>query len=263
VIRLFVILLFLICWKNSAFTQEVEKGLHRLINEVKLEETKYLQRNHPSAEYDEWNAIETRVSSFKKIKAFVEMQDIIRTSWRQLNSKINEFAPEPVDKTIFFKAAQVLPREEYIQFLIEVSYTLEQNNIALQQFKWALLSNDSPHLLNMWEEEKGTKKLHNLAYRAKTVLSGTEFASDLLLNDRMLPIGSSEKYNYLMADEKASDKNFSNGKLGADDKISIQPKIYFHINNYKAKYIIGIVLLFVSIVSISVIIYVNYKKKSK
>lgn len=61
----------------------------------------------------------------------------------------NEIATNETQKAICFKAAQILPREEYIAFVTAASEHVASGSISKQQFKWALFPSET-HLRNKW-----------------------------------------------------------------------------------------------------------------
>lgn len=120
---------------------------------------------------DPVSVAEKRPSSWaKKVEAFAQLQTVLKTSWRTSLSQINEIATNETQKAICFKAAQILPREEYIAFVTAASEHVASGSISKQQFKWALFPSET-HLREMWTEDPPSESLQQLAQQAKIVLS--------------------------------------------------------------------------------------------
>jgi hypothetical protein len=120
---------------------------------------------------DPVSVAEKRPSSWaKKVEAFAQLQTVLKTSWRTSLSQINEIATNETQKAIFFKAAQILPREEYIAFVTAASEQVASGSISKQLFKWALFPSEI-HLREMWTEAPPSESIKQLARQAKMVLS--------------------------------------------------------------------------------------------
>jgi len=117
---------------------------------------------------DPLSIVEMR-SSLDKVESFVQMQGILKSSWKTSLPLINELAANDTQKALYFKAAQILPREEYIAFVTAASEQAATGTISKQQFKWALFPGQK-HLREMWTEDPPDESLQQLARRAKEVL---------------------------------------------------------------------------------------------
>jgi len=108
-------------------------------------------------------------SSLEKVETFTQLQGILKNSWRTSLPHINELAANDTQKSIYFKAAQILPREEFIAFVSAASDQVASKAISKQQFKWALFPSQK-HLREMWTEDPPSESLQQLAQRAKMIL---------------------------------------------------------------------------------------------
>ncbi len=117
---------------------------------------------------DSASIVEMR-SSLEKVESFTQLQSILNTSWRTNLPQINEFAANDTQKALYFKAAQILPREEYIAFMTAASDQAASGAISKQQFKWALFPSQK-NLREMWTEDPPSESLQQLARKAKIIL---------------------------------------------------------------------------------------------
>jgi hypothetical protein len=113
--------------------------------------------------------IEKRTSSLAKIASFAQLQKEIGTTWRHDLPLISKVASSDNAQALYFKAAQVLPREEYIQFMMLASEQVAGNGISKQQFKWGVFPSEK-HLREMWTDSTSSESLKILAQRAKQLL---------------------------------------------------------------------------------------------
>lgn len=131
---------------------------------------------------DPASVVEMR-SSLVKIEAFVQLQGSLGTSWETSLPLINDIAINDTQKAIFFKAAQILSREEYIAFMTAASDQAASRAISKQQFKWALFPSQK-HLREMWIEDPPSESLQQLAKNARMILgddgSQSKFFNDVL-----------------------------------------------------------------------------------
>lgn len=114
--------------------------------------------------------VEMRDFSLRNINSFGQLQDIISNTWGIAVLSIEEIAPNDNEKVIFFKAAEVLPRAEYIQLLKKAADKVDQQTISLQQFKWAIFPS-SKHLRDMWEENCIDPEIRLLAEHSKSIFT--------------------------------------------------------------------------------------------
>lgn len=128
------------------------------------------ERSIPENYRDPLSVVEKRLSSWEKVEAFTEIQSALENSWRTNLPKINEFATNDTQKALFFKAAQILPRKEYIEFMIAASDQVASEAVSKQQFKWALFPGQK-HLREMWTEAPPSESLKQLARKAKMIFS--------------------------------------------------------------------------------------------
>lgn len=87
-------------------------------------------------------------------------------------ASISEIAESANSKALYFKAAQTLPREDYLRFMLMAADQVGPNGISKQQFKWGLFPS-AKHLREMWLEDPPGELLKDLARRASR-----EFADD-------------------------------------------------------------------------------------
>lgn len=126
------------------------------------------ERAIPENYRDSASIVEMR-SSLEKVESFTQLQSILKTSWRTNLPQINEFAANDTQKALYFKAAQILPREEYIAFMTAASDQATSGSISKQQFKWALFPSQK-NLREMWTEDPPSESLQQLARKAKIIL---------------------------------------------------------------------------------------------
>lgn len=109
-------------------------------------------------------------SSLKKIEAFGALQTAFSTSWKETLSAIGTVAPDDPSIAIYFKAAEVLPKREYVGFMLAAADGVTSGKISVQQFKWGLFPSEK-HLRDMWNEDGLPPAIFDLARKAKTLLA--------------------------------------------------------------------------------------------
>ena len=85
-------------------------------------------------------------------------------------NSIEKIAPSDNAKAIFFKAAQILPRKDYIDFLGVSCDLAKEGKLSKQQLKWALFPSEK-HLREMWGVPEPSRELRVVAERGKIVFS--------------------------------------------------------------------------------------------
>ena len=117
---------------------------------------------------------ERRASSMaKKIESFNLLQQNFKKTWAVDLNSIETVAPSDNTKAIFFKAAQILSREDYIDFLMVTCRFVEGGKISKQQLKWGLFPAEK-HLREMWIENPPSLSLKELAHRAGLILANDD-----------------------------------------------------------------------------------------
>lgn len=150
-----------------------------------------LKETYPSYRLDEVSVIESR-NGLEKYEEFRVIQKHIKAHKEECLSCFEGAAQDPVDMALFFKAAEVLPREEYISFVTASADLAESGAISKQQYKWALWP-FSKHLRDLWAEDPVSEPLRQLALRAKTVMAeDASFCAflDRILSRKLAPTGA-------------------------------------------------------------------------
>jgi hypothetical protein len=93
-----------------------------------------------------------RDSSLRKIDSFSNLQARFKRDWREDLQNIETIAPTDTEKTIYFKAAQVVSRKEYSEFLLAAADLAVEGEISQRQLEWALRPS-TEHLRGFWSEE--------------------------------------------------------------------------------------------------------------
>lgn len=114
---------------------------------------------------------ERRSSSMaRKIESFDLLQQNFKKTWVEDLRSIDTVAPSDNTKAIFFKAAQILPRKDYIDFLMMTCQFVENGKISKQQLKWGLFPAEK-HLREMWIENPPSAPLKDLAHQASLIFA--------------------------------------------------------------------------------------------
>lgn len=117
---------------------------------------------------------ERRSSSMaKKIESFDLLQKNFKKTWKEDLNSIETVAPSDNTKAIFFKAAQILSREDYRNFLMATCPLVESGKISKQQLKWGLFPAEK-HLREMWIENPPSSSLKDLACQASLIFADDE-----------------------------------------------------------------------------------------
>ena len=123
---------------------------------------------------------ERRSSSMaKKIESFDLLQKNFEKAWTEDLRSIDTVAPSDNKKAIFFKAAQILPRKDYIDFLMMTCQLVDNGKISKQQLKWGLFPSEK-HLREMWIENPPSAPLKDLAHQASLIFADDQGMKDFL-----------------------------------------------------------------------------------
>lgn len=123
---------------------------------------------------------ERRSSSMaRKIESFDLLQQNFNKTWVEDLRSIETVAPSDNAKAIFFKAAQILSRKDYIDFLMMTCRLVENGKISKQQLKWGLFPAEK-HLREMWIENPPSGSLKNLASEASLIFADDKGMRDFL-----------------------------------------------------------------------------------
>jgi hypothetical protein len=141
--------------------------------------------------------VEMRSTSLSRIDSFSKLEKVVASSWKQDLPNISVFAENEAGKTLYFKAAQALPRHDYIQFMTTATLLAADHSISVQQFKWGLFPG-AKHLREMWIENPADEALIELARQARPLFTDDEATksfcdkviSGSIINDN---IGKDEK----------------------------------------------------------------------
>jgi hypothetical protein len=150
-----------------------------------------LKEQYPSYRLDAVDVVETR-GGLEKYEEFRAIQKHINIHKEKCLSCFGGTVQDPVDMALFFKAAEVLSREEYIKFVTAAADLVESGAISKQQYNWALRP-FSKHLRDMWAEDPISKPLQQLALRARAVMADdASFCAfvDKVLSRKLAPAGA-------------------------------------------------------------------------
>lgn len=124
--------------------------------------------------------VERRSSAMaQKIESFDLLQKNFEKAWTEDLRSIDTVAPSDNTKAIFFKAAQILPRKDYINFLMTTCQLVQNGKISKQQLKWGLFPSEK-HLREMWIENPPSVPLKDLAHQASLIFADDEGMKDFL-----------------------------------------------------------------------------------
>lgn len=124
--------------------------------------------------------VERRSSSMaKKIESFNLLQQNFKQTWAEDLNSIETVAPSDNTKAIFFKAAEILSRKDYADFLMMTCRLVKSGEISKQQLKWGLFPAEK-HLREMWIENPPNNSLKDLAYQASLIFADDKGMKDFL-----------------------------------------------------------------------------------
>lgn len=124
--------------------------------------------------------VERRSSAMaQKIESFGLLQKNFEKAWTEDLRSIDTVAPSDNTKAIFFKAAQILPRKDYIDFLMITCQLVEDGEVSKQQLKWGLFPSEK-HLREMWIENPPSVPLKDLAHQAGLIFADDGGMKDFL-----------------------------------------------------------------------------------
>jgi hypothetical protein len=96
---------------------------------------------------------------------FLALENHVLNNWRNDLANLGEVAPSEGALTLYFKAAQVMPREEYVRFLLALVPYVVEGSVPHQQFYWCL-SPTSKQLRDIWVDYPLDKDRESLAKAA-------------------------------------------------------------------------------------------------
>lgn len=157
--KLFYIFFLLVSWTLSFAESDIERT-QELITSIENAIPARLRDPIGLVENESW----TRHPDFKKL------QGLIAQDWEKQAAAISTIAPSDNAKTIYYKAAQVLDRGTYLEFIMATSDRMAASELHPMQFKWVVFPHQK-HLRNIWVEDPPSDQLKKVAARVREVMT--------------------------------------------------------------------------------------------
>jgi|GEM_PF-2806472 len=196
--------------------------------------------------------VEKRLSGLEKYPSFVPLEKSVRENWREDLLEFENVADTAAKKSLYFKAAETLDVENYIEFLRLAGKATASQKIEKQQFKWALFPSQK-HLRDMWTQNPPSQSLKELAREAEAILSD-DLSTARFLKDvqggvvAQAYLEDKHKHSNEAIQETQSQQIASNAKSNQSDESQIprdsSEELVDKSRSWKASiYIIGIFLI--------------------
>lgn len=117
--------------------------------------------------------VEKSFSNIRDNPDYLELEKHVRKNWPDDLKNLNTIAPSEVLITLYLKAAQGMPRDEYVKFGLALVPLVEEGAVPLQQFNWFLLPN-SKQLREIWVDYPLDQNRETLAKEASKIFVDDE-----------------------------------------------------------------------------------------
>jgi hypothetical protein len=128
-----------------------------------------IEQSLPERYRDPAAIVERRVESWMTVDGFSELRSSIQNDWESHIGNIREIAPTQNAQAIYFKAAEVLNKNNYYKLILSAADEAALGNVELTEFRWIVFPIEK-HLRDMWTEDPPSAELKAVAARVREVM---------------------------------------------------------------------------------------------
>ncbi len=218
------------------------------------------EKSIPQPERHSESIVEMPAYNLAKIDSFDKIQKNFSENWRNDLKDLETVAPSENAKVIFLKAAEILPRKQYIEFLMESCELVDRKVLSKQQLKWALFPSDE-RLSGLWTDKAPSESLKELSIRLKQVyLDEPELLQffDNVLSGAAAQGAKKYREDYYGPPREPLRPNYSSNRNNPENKKSLRMSLW----RTKAPMLLIVVTVIIFFVILGRILFSFLKRKN-